>query len=63
LVQGNPTLGAALDDRTAAVAGSLLADCVHVYWQDIGHDIHGERPTAFLQLVSDFLESLSAAFV
>jgi pimeloyl-ACP methyl ester carboxylesterase len=58
LLQGNPHVGGQLDDQTTQVAVSLLADCVHVYLPDVGHNIHSERPTQYFQLVGDFMESL-----
>jgi pimeloyl-ACP methyl ester carboxylesterase len=57
LVQADAALGAALDDSTAQIALSLLSDCVHVYLPNVGHNVHVANPTAFVQMVFDFLET------
>ncbi|MCL4218745.1 MAG: alpha/beta hydrolase [Candidatus Hydrogenedentes bacterium] len=58
LLQGDPDLGGALTDQDAALATPLLADCTHVYLENVGHGIHSEQPVVFGRIVSDFLESL-----
>ncbi|MCB0125105.1 MAG: alpha/beta hydrolase, partial [Caldilineaceae bacterium] len=57
LLQGNPALGGALTDQDIALALPHLADCTHVYFDNVGHAIHLEQPTLFSRIVSDFLES------
>jgi len=59
LFQGNPSLGGLVEDGDAARAVALLAQCVHIHLEDMGHSLHGERPLLFFQMVSDFLESLA----
>jgi pimeloyl-ACP methyl ester carboxylesterase len=58
LLQGNPALGGALTDQDTALALPHLADCTHVYLDNVAHGIHLEQPTVFTRIVSDFLEAL-----
>lgn len=58
LFQGNPSQGGLVEDRDAERAIALLAQCVHIHLDDMGHGLHGERPLLFFQMVSNFLESL-----
>ncbi len=58
LMQSDPSMGGALDDKTAQATVSLLADCAHVRLQNVGHGIHNEQTEMFSRIVSNFLESL-----
>lgn len=59
LLQGNPSLGGLLEDHDAERAIALLAQCVHIHLPDMAHNLHGERPSLFFQMISNFLESLA----
>ena len=61
LLQGDPTLGGALEDVDAQRAAGLLARGTYVRMPEVGHGIHvaGQgQPSAFCRVVHDFLESL-----
>lgn len=58
LLQGDPALGGALEDRDAEYAVSLLSRCTFVHLPGVGHGIHSWQPEAFRRVVVDFLESL-----
>jgi pimeloyl-ACP methyl ester carboxylesterase len=58
LIRGNDALGGALNEPIAINARALLKDCVYVYLSDIGHDVHDAQPARFVQLVSNFIESI-----
>ena len=57
LLQGNPTLGGALNDEDAGRAVSALKRCVHVRIPNIGHQIPTTDPVGTIQTVHNFLES------
>jgi pimeloyl-ACP methyl ester carboxylesterase len=58
LIQCNPALGGALDDRLAQAAATYLPNCVHLYMPDVGHSIHREQPITLAQRVTDFIETI-----
>lgn len=58
LLQGDPTLGAAMENHEADHAASLLSRGTFVRMPGVGHGIHIEQPEAFRRVVTDFLESL-----
>jgi pimeloyl-ACP methyl ester carboxylesterase len=58
LLQGDPALGAAMEDHEAEHAASLLSQGTFVRMPGVGHGIHLEQPEAFRRVVMDFLESL-----
>jgi pimeloyl-ACP methyl ester carboxylesterase len=58
MLQGNPELGGALEDREARWAASLIPDCTHVSLPHVGHGVHSADGAAYSQLVTSFLESL-----
>jgi pimeloyl-ACP methyl ester carboxylesterase len=57
LLQADPDAGGVITDALADHAASLLADGTLVRWPGAGHNIHGQLPLAFVQVVTDFLES------
>ena len=58
LLQGNPGLGGALYDSEARWAASLMRDCTLVTLPEAGHGIRVALPTRFVQLATEFLESV-----
>lgn len=60
LLQADPAAGGHLSDAMADHAAALLADCALVRLSGVGHGPHNAQPLVFVQLVTDFLESLRA---
>ncbi len=60
LLQADPAAGGFISDALADHAASLLADCALVRWPGVGHNIHLPQTSAFVRVVTDFLESLRA---
>mgnify|MGYP000554323907 CR=1 FL=1 len=58
LIQGDPSLGAAVSDDDAQRAVSLLRHGALVRFPGVGHGIHTAQTLQFLRVVTDFLESL-----
>ena len=58
LQQGNPALGAALEDERAARARALLADCTFQRFPEVGHGIHSDAPFIFAGAVREILAQL-----
>lgn len=58
LLQANPEMGGALSEATAAEVKAYLADCTHLYLPDATHSIHRMPTQRYVQIVTDFFESL-----
>lgn len=58
LLQGNVDLGGALSDPEARWAASLIPDCTHISLPEAGHGIRVAALTRYLQLVTEYLESV-----
>ena len=58
LIQGDRSLGAMLSDDDAQLAQERLADCTHVTFANVGHQIHWQQPETTLRVISGFAESL-----
>lgn len=58
LLQGEPSLGGALNDADALRAAELLMHGTYLKLPHVGHGIHAADPASFSRIVHDFLETL-----
>jgi pimeloyl-ACP methyl ester carboxylesterase len=58
LLQGNPSLGAAMTDRDVESTLSILPHATHVRIEDAGHELHLNHAESIRRAVTYFLESL-----
>jgi pimeloyl-ACP methyl ester carboxylesterase len=59
LLSGDVTRGAYLSERMGALVKATLRTCEYVHIAEVGHDIHHDRPQAYLRAFRRFLRTLA----
>lgn len=58
LIQAEFELGGVVSDEAASRLKQDIADCTHIKFNGVGHNIHEDAPSEFRRAVFDFLDSV-----
>jgi pimeloyl-ACP methyl ester carboxylesterase len=59
LIAGRYELGGSMRSQDIERTISLIPKCIHVVWEDVGHDIHTIRPGDYSEEVLSFVNSIA----